>query len=121
MGVQGVVLEDHRDIAVLGRNIVDKLAVDVELTLRDFFQTCDHTQRRRFAAAGRTDEDDKFLVGNVEVEFLHRNDALVGDLKVCLLLDGLVVLLLFALLFLFSADKRIDLFDIYQFDFCHRF
>ena len=121
MRVQRVVLEDHRDIAVLGRHVVDELTVDVELALGDLLETCDHTQRRRFAAAGRADENDKFLVRDVEVEFLHRDNALVGNLKVRFFLDRLVVLLLFVLLFLFSAYKRIDFLDVYQSDFCHTF
>ena len=57
------------------------------------------------------------LVGDVEVEFLHGDDALVGDLQVVLLLAGFVLLLL--LLFLVSAVERIDLLDVFQNDFCH--
>ena len=33
---------------------------------RDILQTGDHPEQRRFAAAGRADEDDEFTVGNVD-------------------------------------------------------
>ena len=44
-----------------GRNVVDELAVDVELALGDLLETGDHAQGRRLAAARRTDEDDELL------------------------------------------------------------
>ena len=33
--IESVVLEDHRDISVLGFSVVDNLAVDIELTSGD--------------------------------------------------------------------------------------
>ena len=120
VGIQSVVLEDHGDIAVLRSNIVHKLAVDIQFALGDLFQTCNHAQRRRLTAAGRADENDEFLVRDVEVEFLHGDNALVGDLKVDLLLLGrLFALLLFLALLFFATDERVDLLDVYEFYFCH--
>ena len=61
----------------LGATSFMQLAVDVKLALGDLLQTGDHAQRRGFAAAGRADENDKFLVRDVQVELLHRNDTLL--------------------------------------------
>ena len=118
VGIERVVLEDHGDVAVLRGDVVHELAVDVQLALGDLLQTGDHAERCGFAAAGRADEDDEFLVLDVEVELLHGDDALLGDLKVVLLLGDFVTL--FLLLFLlFPTDERVDLFYIDQTYFCH--
>ena len=118
VGIERVVLEDHGDVAVLRGDVVHELAVDIKFTLGDLFQTGDHAERRGFAAAGRADEDDEFLVLDVEVELLHGDDALLGDLKVVLFLGDFVTL--FLLLFLlFPTDERVDLFYIDQTYFCH--
>ena len=120
MGIQSIVLEDHGDIAVLRGHVVHELAVDIQLALGDLFKTCDHAQRGGLAAAGRADEDDEFLVRDVQVEFLHGDDALIGDLQVDLLLLGrLFALLLFLALLFFATDERVDLLDVYEFYFCH--
>jgi hypothetical protein len=49
--VQGVVLEHHRDVAVLGRHVVHELPVDEQLAFRDVLESGDHAQGRRLAAA----------------------------------------------------------------------
>ena len=113
VGVKSIVLEYHGDVAVLGRHVVHALAVDEKIARGDLLQTGDHAQRCGFAAAGRTDEHDKFPVGDIQRELLHCNDALFGDLQVVLLLGGLA-------LFLFRAALiGIDLLDVYQTNFCH--
>jgi hypothetical protein len=86
VGVQGVALEDHGDVAVLGRHVVHAPAVDQEVARGDVLEAGDHAQRGGLAAARRTDEDDELLVVDREVEVLHRHDALVGDLEVGLVL-----------------------------------
>ena len=79
--VQGVVLENHRDIPVLGGDVVHQLAVDVKLTLGDLLKTCDHSQRRGLAAAGGPTRNDELLIGDVKAELLHRDNALLGYLE----------------------------------------
>ena len=69
--VQRVGLEDHRDVAVLGLNIVDHATVDLEGAGGDVLEAGDHAQRRGLAAARGADEDDELLVGNLKVEILH--------------------------------------------------
>jgi hypothetical protein len=68
VGIQRVVLEYHRDISVLGNYVVNELAVDIEFTAGNFFQTCDHTKGGRFTAAGRAYEYDEFLISDIETE-----------------------------------------------------
>ena len=117
VGIERVVLEDHGDVAVLRGDVVHELAVDIKLALGDLFQTGDHAERRRLAAAGRADEDDKLPVFDVQIELLDGDDALLGDLKVVLLLGDVIAL--FLLFLLFPTDERVDLFYIDQTYFCH--
>ena len=72
--VQGVVLEDHCDIAVFRGNIVDQTVTDVHLAAGDLLQTGDHAQGGGLTAAGRTDENDKFLVGDLKAEIGNSNN-----------------------------------------------
>jgi hypothetical protein len=71
MRIQSVVLEYHRDISVLGLNVIHELAVDLELTGRDVFQTCDHSQSGGLSASGRAYENDEFFIGDFHVEILN--------------------------------------------------
>ena len=74
--VQRVGLEDHRDVAVLGLDVVDHATVDLEGAGGDVLEAGDHAQRRGLAAAGRADEDDELLVGDLKVEILHPLEAI---------------------------------------------
>ena len=65
MGIKSVILEYHRDIAILRFQIVDDRSVNGDGSCGDVFQTREHTQGRGFAASRRTDEND-------ELVFLHR-------------------------------------------------
>ena len=112
--IKRIVLEDHRDVAVLGRDVVHLLAVDEELAAADLLETGDHAQRGRLAAAARADEHDELLVGHVDIEVLHGDNAFVSDLQIVLLFDGLVFLL-----FLLAFGVGVDLSDIFQNDLCH--
>ena len=112
--IKRIVLEDHRDVAVFGRDVVHLLAVDEELAAADLLETGDHAQRGRLAAAARADEHDELLVGHVDIEVLHGDNAFVSDLQIVLLFDGLVFLL-----FLLAFGVGVDLSDIFQNDLCH--
>ncbi len=74
MRIERVVLEHHRDVAILGRQVVDDLAADKDVAGGQFFEARDHAQRRRLAAARRPDQHDEFVVGNVEIDAAHRLD-----------------------------------------------
>ena len=70
MRVEGVVLEDHRHVAGLRRQVVHDLPADPHRPRGDVLEPGDHPQRRRLAAARRADEDDELAVLDLEVELL---------------------------------------------------
>ena len=72
--VERVVLEHHGDVAVLGGPVVDDLAADENVARGDLLEAGDHAQRRRLAAAGRSDQHDEFVIRNVEIDVAHGID-----------------------------------------------
>ena len=75
--VQRVVLEDHRDVAVLRRNVGDVAVADQDAAVVDLFEAGEHAQRGGLSATGGADEDEEFAVGDVEVELVDRRDGLL--------------------------------------------
>ena len=71
MRIQGVVLENHGDVAVFRLDVVHFLSVDFQRTTGNILQACNHTKRRGLSASGRTYEDDEFLVSDFQVEILY--------------------------------------------------
>ena len=86
--VQGVVLEDHGQVAVLGGQVVHGFPVDQEIPGCDVLQSDDHAQGRRLAAAGRADENHELAVSDVQVDVVDGletvsvllDEVLEGDL-----------------------------------------
>ena len=66
--IERVVLENHRDIAILRRHVVHQTIADVQFAFRNLFKTRDHTERRGLAAARRTDQNDELLVLDIQAE-----------------------------------------------------
>jgi hypothetical protein len=60
--VQCIVLEDHCQITMLRRNIVNALVVDENIAGGDLFETRQHSQCRRLPTAGWTKQHDKLAV-----------------------------------------------------------
>ena len=60
--VERVALEDHRDVAVLGRNVVHDPLADLQDTLGDVLQPGHHAERGRLAAPRGPDEDHELAV-----------------------------------------------------------
>ena len=117
VGVQSVVLEDHGDIAVFRRDVVHELAVNDQLTAADLFKAGDHTKGGGLAAAGRSDQNDEFLIGDIQVEFLNSDNAFIRDLEIdFLLLRFVCFLFLFLLL---AAYEGVDFLDVFQLNSCH--
>ena len=119
IGVQSIALEHHGNVAVLGRHVVDALAVDEHVTRSDVLQAGDHAHRRGLTAARRADENDKLLVVNGEVKVLHREHAILGNLEVVLLLLGLLLFAKEALLF--GLVVGIHLLNMFENDLGHVF
>src|SRR5207245_4894932 len=69
--VERVVLEHHRDVAVLGLDLIDDLAVDRNGPAGNFLQPGNHAQGRGFAAPGRPDQHDKLLVFDGEADVVY--------------------------------------------------
>ena len=78
MRIERVVLEHHRDVAVLRRYVVDDVAADHDVAAGDVLKPRNHPQRRRFAAAGRADQHDELLVRDIEIDAAHRFDLIVA-------------------------------------------
>ena len=70
--VERVVLEDHRDVAVLRREVVHDLAADANDAVADRLEPGHHPERARLPAARGPDEDDELAVADLEVEVADR-------------------------------------------------
>ena len=68
VGVQRVVLEHHRDVAVLRRDVGDVAVADEDLAVVDLLEPREHAQRGGLAASRGPDEDHELAVGDLEVE-----------------------------------------------------
>ena len=66
VGEDGVVLENHADVALVGGNVVDPLFAKVEVAALDGVKAGDHPQKRGFAAAGGAEKGKKFALLNVQ-------------------------------------------------------
>ena len=75
MRIERVVLEDHRDVACLGRDIVHDAIADLDGPGADRLETGYHAERRALAASGWPDENDELTVIHVEI------DAIDGYLR----------------------------------------
>ena len=73
--VQGVVLEHHGDVPVLGRQVVDHPVADRDGAAGDLLQTGDGPQRGRLAASGRADEHHELAVFDVQAEVVDGLDT----------------------------------------------
>ena len=109
MRIQCIVLEDHGDIPVLRLYVIHTYPVDQQIASGNVLQAGYHTECSGFAAAGRTDENNEFLVRNLKVEVINRYNTFIGDFQVVFPVLGFITL--FLLLFVFSS-MRIDLLDV---------
>ena len=78
--VERVVLKDHRDVAVLGRQIVDSSIADAHEPSADLLQPGDHPERGRLAASRGSDQDDELPVGDFEIEPIDGERSVTVDL-----------------------------------------
>ena len=70
VGIQGVVLEHHRDVAVLRRQVGDVTVTDEDAAGVDLLQAREHAERGGLAATGRSDQDHELAVADVEIELV---------------------------------------------------
>ncbi len=74
-GIERVALEHHGDVAVLGRHVVDDAVADHDAAFGDLFQAGQQAQAGGLAAARRADEDQEFLVGDLDVQVVDGDDV----------------------------------------------
>ena len=79
--IQRVGLEHHRDVAVLGRDVVDDPRRRSRSRPRRVLEPRDHPQRRRLPGARRPDQDRELAVGDLQVEPVDRARPVVEDLR----------------------------------------
>jgi hypothetical protein len=73
--VQRVGLEDHRDVAVPRRLLVDPRSPDAKFAGRDVLQAGDHVERGRLSATRRPDENHELAIGDGQRQILHGRGA----------------------------------------------
>ena len=74
VGIEGVVLENHGDVAVFWVNAIDNPFTDVQFPLGDFLQPGYHTQTGTLATTGGTNQDQELLVLDIQVDVVHYFD-----------------------------------------------
>ncbi len=82
--IEGIVLEDHRNVVIFGIHVIDDLVHDVNLSLGDFFQPRDHAQARALATPGGADQDEELFVLDIHrdiVDHFNLVEALVDVLE----------------------------------------
>src|SRR4029078_2305611 len=79
--VEGVVLEDHRDVAVTWRQLGDVSTVDEDRSRGHLLEPGDHPQERRLATPGWADQHQELAVCNSQREVGDRDEAVVELLR----------------------------------------
>lgn len=86
MREERVFLEYGVDLALVGRDVHDVLAVEEDLALGGLQEAAEDAQQRRLATAGGTEQGDELIFVNVQA------DALEDDLPVLKALDDILEL-----------------------------
>ena len=76
--VERMVLEDHGNVAFLGRNRIHDLAVDSNSARGGLLQSGNQAQSGRLAAARGPDQHEQFLVFNDQAGVIHGADILAS-------------------------------------------
>ena len=79
--IEGVVLEDHRDVAMTRREVGHVGAGDSDGSRGDLLEAGDHPQERRLAAARRPHEDDELAVRDLDADVVDGLEAVAVDLR----------------------------------------
>ena len=74
MGIKGVVLENHGNIAVFGSNAIDDPIANGNITFGQFLQARYHTQAGTLAAARWADQHQELFVLDIQVDVMNNLD-----------------------------------------------
>ena len=85
--IERIALEDHRDVTVRGRHVVDHAPSDGERAAGDRLESGDHSQRRALAASGRADQHHELPGPDGEIDAMHGDDSSVIFLAYAVQLD----------------------------------
>ena len=66
--VEGVALEHHGDVPILGRDVVDHAAADLDGARGDLLETGDHPEQGALAAARRPDQHHELALLDLQVD-----------------------------------------------------
>src|ERR1700735_3455977 len=78
MRIERVVLKHHRNIAIPRLDLVDGAGVDQDFAAGNVFQSGQHAQRRRFAAAGGSDKHDELTVTDHQVDRVNHLERAIA-------------------------------------------
>ena len=74
MGKQGIFLEHHADIAMIGCNAGDVLVSDMDRACRRRLESGNHGQKRGLAGTGRSHDRDKFTRLDLDAGVMDSTD-----------------------------------------------
>ena len=75
MRIERIGLEHHGDVAIFRQHVVDPVGADIEVAGRHFLEAGNHAHRRGLAAARGSEQDEEFLVDDLEVEIGHGDEV----------------------------------------------
>src|SRR6187431_2539204 len=81
--VQRVVLEHHRDVAVLRRDVGDIAIADQDAAGVDLFEAGQHAQQGGLSAAGGADENQELAIGDLEAQLVDGGTRAPGVQTSC--------------------------------------
>ena len=81
MGEEREVLEDSRRRPLVWRQVDERLPVEDDIAAGRELMPADHPQRRRLAAARRTEQDDILAVVDVQVDVVDGDRPAGEDLR----------------------------------------
>ena len=78
MGEQGVFLKYSVQIAFVRRELGDVLPLKKHVTFVRLFKAAQNTQRSSFTASAGTEEGQKLVFSDIEIEFIQNQLTVIG-------------------------------------------
>src|SRR5205823_2094326 len=72
--IQSVALEHHCDVPILRSNVVHQPVANVDIAIRNFFESSNQSQTGGLAATRWTDENEKLFVFDLDRDVVNRAD-----------------------------------------------